>query len=325
MSENEADHREIPLGAARMGVRQLSDAERGHLSHMTDGRWHDSCCWCQERAARGGTGISWYDRQRAEHQGKDAVSPGLPEWLAEEMARRAAAGWSGVLPEGMPGEDGVHPEARACTTCGTSVVPVHSARDGALLYWIHMAEEPQDHNPVIGGAGDEAPPAVAPVGPGLPEWVRDQVAWRGAGSYASGAEMVADWRSDSPPAVIPVVVDPAMPPDTATLGMRRSSCTIFDEIVLGHAPARKPPGMVASILDDIRVALAAKHEAARAPRLKRGDQVVFTGSSTGASWTVIDLDLDTCTLERGSLTKRGVSMSLLERAPERSLASNPVS
>jgi hypothetical protein len=28
-----------------------------HLSHMTDGRWHDDCWYCLRRREKGGTGV----------------------------------------------------------------------------------------------------------------------------------------------------------------------------------------------------------------------------------------------------------------------------
>jgi hypothetical protein len=30
---------------------------RGHLRHMTDGAWHDSCTFCRRRRVHGGTGL----------------------------------------------------------------------------------------------------------------------------------------------------------------------------------------------------------------------------------------------------------------------------
>lgn len=30
---------------------------REHLSHMTDGRWHDNCPFCLRRREKGGTGL----------------------------------------------------------------------------------------------------------------------------------------------------------------------------------------------------------------------------------------------------------------------------
>ena len=39
----------------------LTDKQREHLNHMTDGRWHDSCPMCLRRRVNSGTGIPEYD------------------------------------------------------------------------------------------------------------------------------------------------------------------------------------------------------------------------------------------------------------------------
>lgn len=93
----------------------------------------------------------------------------------------------------------------------------------------------------------------------------------------------------------------------------------FTHVALsGSVPAT---GKGKSVLAEV---LAAMREKLSESRLRRGDQVTFAGSSTGSTWKVTDIDLDTCTLLRGSLTKSGVSMSRLEKAPKKPLASKPV-
>ncbi len=37
--------------------RHCPPEHAAHLAHMTDGHWHDSCWYCLERRAHGGTGL----------------------------------------------------------------------------------------------------------------------------------------------------------------------------------------------------------------------------------------------------------------------------
>ena len=61
----------------------LTDAQREHLNHMTDGRWHDACPMCLHRRVHSGTGIPEYDAYlRGQHP--EAAASLLPSSETDE-------------------------------------------------------------------------------------------------------------------------------------------------------------------------------------------------------------------------------------------------